>query len=233
MRRGYAWRAALSRGWWIGALIVVLVAFGAGVRYMQAVRAAPYVATQQVHIALLMPLTASTTDAAAANANAASIARLLASGGLLAASDLDAAIAARMHANAPTLAGVTPEAVAAGLSASQDGATITLRAQWPSAAGADELLKAAVAVLQGGALATAPALAPLVPPGAVLQIDATGTPDQAVPDAGTQMAARGDLLMRFGLGLAVGFLAALAAGWLSMRRMRAVATPRSASPAHE
>ena len=94
-----AWQAALRRGWWVGTLVAALVMLGAGAQYARAVRIAPYVATQTLQIVLLAPPTASTSEIAAAQANAESIARLLTSGDLLAAPDLDAAIAARMRSD--------------------------------------------------------------------------------------------------------------------------------------
>lgn len=223
-----SWRTgwlSLRRGWWVGALVLVLVVLLAGAQYVRAARAAPYVATQTLQIALLEPPTASTSEVAAAQANAASIARLLSSGGLLAAPDLDAAIAARMKADDTALAGVTPGAVAAGLSATHDAATLTLHARWSSSKGADALRQAAVEIMSdGAALAAEPAVAELVPPGAVLQVQAAdmriGTAVER--DGEVLAAARGDLLARIGLGLLAGLLAALGGGLLLARRSPAV-----------
>lgn len=222
----WGWSASvlsvLRRGWWIGVLVAVLVVLGAGAQYARAVRAAPYVATQSLHIALLEPPTASTSAVAAADANAAGIARLLASGELLASPSLDAAIAARMHADNPSLAGVTPGAVAAGLSATHDmGGFVTLKARWASARGAEALLRAAVEVLRGDALAGEPMVMALMAaglPGALLRVDTAGAPSVAAPDVGALLAARGDLLARIGLGVLAGLLAALAGGMLLVRR---------------
>ncbi|HEX6797279.1 MAG TPA: hypothetical protein VF116_06160 [Ktedonobacterales bacterium] len=213
---------AMRRGWWIGVLVGVLVVFGAGAQYVRAVRAAPYVATQTLHIALLEPPTASTSAVAVAAANAASIARLLASGGLLASPQLDAAIADRMHADHPALSGVTPGAVAGSLSATHDtGGFVTLRAQWASPTGAEALLRAAEEVLRGGALAGEPAVMALMipgPPGVALRVDAAGAPSVPAPDAGALIAARGDLIARIGLGVLAGLLAVMAGGMLFTRR---------------
>lgn len=212
----------MRRGWWIGVLVAALVVLGAGAQYVRAVRAAPYVAIQRLHIALLEPPTASTSAVAAAAANAASIARLLASGGLLASPRLDTAIAGRAHADQPVLTGVTPGAMAGALSATHDtGGFVTLRAQWASAAGSEALLRATVEVLRGGALAGEPAVMALMapgPPGALLWVDAVGTPSVPAPDAGALIAARGDLIARIGLGVLAGLLAALAGGMLFTRR---------------
>lgn len=214
--------ASLRRGWWVGLLVGLLVVLGAGAQYVRTVRAVPYVATQTLQLALLEPPTASTSATAAADANAASVARLLASGGLLASPSLDTAIAARMHAGDPSLAGVTPSTVAANLSATHDaGGFVALRAQWASAAGAEALLRAAVEELGAGALAGEPAVRALTaagPPGAVLRVAAVVGPSAAVPDAGMLAAARGDLLARVGLGVLAGLLAALAGGMLLARR---------------
>lgn len=220
--RGWsAWRAALRRGWWVGVLVAALVVLGAGAQYVRAARAVPYVATQTLQLAPLEPPTASTSDIAAANAHAASIARLLASGGLLASPPLDAAIATRMRADDPTLPGVTPGAVATSLSATHDATLVTLRTQWSSAQEAEALLRAAVEVLRGGALAAEPAVVALISPGAVLRVAVAGAPTGAVRDADALAVARGDLLARVGLGLLAGLLAALAGGALLMRRLSA------------
>ena len=216
----------LRRGWWIGLLVAGLVMLGAGAQYVRAVRAAPYAATQTLQLALLEPPAASTSAIAAANANAASVARLLASGGLLASPYLDAAIAARVHADDPSLAGVAPGTVAARLSATHGaGGFVTLHAQWASAAGAEALLRAAVEELRGGALASAPAVTALMAPrpqGTVLRADVVGAPSAAAPDAAMLAAARGDLLARIGLGVLAGLLATLASGMLLSRRASAI-----------
>ena len=216
------WAASLRRGWWIGLLVTALVVLGAGAQYVRAARAAPYVATQTLQLALLEVPTASTSATAAADANAASIARLLASGGLLASPALAAAIAARVHADDPSLAGVTPGTVAAGLSATHDaGGFVTLHAHWASAAGAEALLRATVEELRGGVLAGEPAVTALMapgPPGTVPRVDSVGAPSAAAPDAAALAAARGDLLARIGLGVLAGLLATLAGGMLLSRR---------------
>lgn len=222
-RDAWWWWAALRRGWWLGVLVAALVVLGAGAQYVRAVRAAPYVASQTLQIFLLAPPTASTSQIAAVQANAESITRLLASGGLLAAPDLDAAIAARMRADDPTLRGVTPGAVAAGLSAAHDGATLMLSARWASADGAEALRRAAAETLSGGALAREPAVMALVPPGAMLQVQAAEVPPVTAlgRDGGALAAARGDLLARIGLGVLAGLLAALGGGLLLARRQSA------------
>ncbi len=224
------WWAALRRGWWVGVLVATLVVLGAGAQYVGALRAAPYVATQTLQIILLEPSTASTSQVAAARVNAESIARLLSSNGLITAPDLDAAIAARMYADDPSRSSVTLAAVAAGLTATHDGATLTLRARWSSADGAEALLRAAVETISGDALAREPAVMTLVPPGVVLQVQAAEVPPVTAVgrDGGALAAARGDLLARIGLGVLAGLLAALGGGMLLARRQSAaVSTARA------
>ena len=199
--------------------MAALVVLGAGAQYVRAVRAAPYVATQTVQIILLAPPTASTSQIAAAQANAEGIARLLTSGGLLAASDFDASIAARRRADDPSRVGTTPEAIAGALSAAHDGTAVTLTARWTSAAGAGALLRAALETLQAGALVAEPAVAALTPSGTMLQVQAVGAPHEvAAPDGAAIMLARGDLAARIALGALAGLLAALGGGLLLARR---------------
>jgi hypothetical protein len=144
---------------------------------------------------------------------AGAIARTLAGQDVLAAPQLASAILTQFSAAERARQHMSVSTLAASLSASHSEDTIVLNVQWASPVGADEILIAAVAVLQGD-VAVRAALAPSTI-SARLETDGPAVPATRAP--GEEDAAVQTLLTRLALGLIAAALLpfALARVWPS------------------
>jgi hypothetical protein len=179
-----------------------------------------YVATRSVAIATLPTGTPSTQDSYFAQEQTLATARLIVSSGFLTAPPFDWAIS---HALASTpdraLREAAPLALGRALSALHAGNTITLTAQWGSAAGAEALVTAATHAVAS----RDPAVLALFGSGEPPRFLTEAEDAHAVVDAETAVAARNTLLLRLALAVLAGILVMGTVGLLERGRYATMA----------
>lgn len=195
--------AALRRGRWAGLIVASIVLLGALAQYAAAMGSVDQVASADLRVVVMPAGAANTSSLLTARSDAEQIALQLSHDNTLTDPALDKAIA-----DAAALPNVTADDVGRTLSAATSGSLVTLTARWPTAAGAEQLARAAVSVLTTRGWADTPAVKPLVPEGALLQTQVSRSPGAARPDASQQEEARRALAARVALSMAAGLLAA-------------------------
>jgi hypothetical protein len=179
-----------------------------------------YIATRSVAIATLPAGTPSAQDSYFAEQQTLATARFIVSSGFLTAPAFDRAIA---HALASTpdraLRAASPLALGRALSALHAGNTITLTAQWGSAAGAEALVTAATNALASGD----PAMLALFSDGEALRFLVVSGNSWAIVDEEAAVAARNTLLLRLALAVLAGALVMGTVGLLERGRHKTMA----------
>ncbi len=183
----------VRRFWPVALALGLCIALAAAVQFVTFPR--HYTASQQLRVGVLTSPAAALDGSQVADAGA--VARTLTSQDVLAAPQLAGAILAHFSAAEQTRQHMSVSAVEASVSATHSEGTIVLSVFWTTPAGADEILAAAVDVLQQNR-AVRIALAPTTI-SARLQTEAPALPATRAP--GEETAAAATLLTRLILGL--------------------------------
>jgi hypothetical protein len=149
----------VRRYWWISALVLLLVALGAGGRYLTAPQS--YVATQGFTVALI-PAQAlgNPGDAALAMSGAQAVAHAIATSDAVTAPAFADAVLAKIPADTTQRENITKAQIQKALSATDQEAQVKLEARWSTASGARAIVSAAVLALQANPQIPAYALNP-------------------------------------------------------------------------
>lgn len=197
---------------WAGAQLWLVVAIGSAVGSMQA--PAQYVATQGITVTLVPIGGPTAANQQRLDAQAVTIARMIASPDFLASHQFTTAVSQQQatQGGSTTSNTFSPEHVSDALSATHAGARITLSASSSSSTQAVVLVQTATQALTVHA-------ADLLPPQDETTIRLV--PDQSAPlvarDTATDDAARNLLLTHLGLATATALLLVLALGWIASR----------------
>lgn len=188
----------LRRFGWASAVLVALVLLVAVAQYLTAPR--DFMAQRDLRVIVIPGDQSQGADAAVWAARAA--AGEMTDPAFVGSSALAADILANIPAEEAARLNATPQSVQRALSAAHDDTTVTLRARWATAAGADEILAATLVALPRDPVL----LQSLVGVGDTVRVQVEGTATPATLAADREEEARQTLLGRALLGLLAALL---------------------------
>jgi hypothetical protein len=205
-------RSGMRRYAWTGMALWLLVAIGAAASYL---RTPPqYIATQRLDVALVPVGEMTAANQQQLDAQAATIARAIASPGFLVSLPFATAVSQQFSALSGLHAStsLSPQQAATSLSAMHSGAHVTISAR-AGTPGQSELLA------QSAAQALALHADELLPgaPDATIRIIPDASPPHVARDAAAGDMARDLLLARLGLATTTALLMVIALGWIDGR----------------